>query len=64
MADKTSRELTPADLRVLEPDVLGTLAILLHGCEQGEGPGPSSLGSPANWRGRRRSRPERDARAD
>lgn len=33
MPDKTSRELTPADLRVLEPDLLGAIGFALYGRE-------------------------------
>ncbi|CAN7376541.1 hypothetical protein LJR225_002331 [Phenylobacterium sp. LjRoot225] len=33
MSDKTSRELTPADLRMLEPDLLGAIGFALYGRE-------------------------------
>ena len=33
MPDKTSRELTPADLRVLEPDLVGAIGYMLYGRE-------------------------------
>jgi hypothetical protein len=31
MPDKTSRDLTPADLRVFEPDLLGAIGFVLYG---------------------------------
>lgn len=31
MLVNASRELTPADLRVLEPDLFGAVALVLHG---------------------------------
>lgn len=33
MPDKTSRDLTPSDLRVLEPDLVGAIGFLLYGRE-------------------------------
>lgn len=33
MPDKTSRDLTPADLRVFEPDLLGAIGFVLYGRE-------------------------------
>ena len=33
MPDKTSRDLTPADLRVLEPDLVGAIGFVLYGRE-------------------------------
>jgi hypothetical protein len=56
MSDKASRELTPADLRVLEPDVLGALALVLHGRDASEEPRPQPPRPPAgrSWLGRRR----------
>ena len=33
MLMNASRELTPADLRVLEPDLFGAVALVLHGRE-------------------------------
>jgi hypothetical protein len=39
--DNASRQLTPADLRVLEPDLLGVIAMVLHGREAPEAESPS-----------------------
>lgn len=36
MSLSASRELTPADLRVLEPDLFGAVALMLHGRERPE----------------------------
>jgi hypothetical protein len=58
MSDKASRELTPADVKLLEPDVLGALALVLHGRDERPDGRPAPLPSPAGWRGlgrRRRS---------
>jgi len=55
MSGKTSRELTPAALRVLEPDLLGALALVLHGREPR--PPPTSPRPPTGWRGLGRRRP-------
>jgi hypothetical protein len=57
MSDKASRELTPADLKVLEPDLLGALAVVLYGRE--ERPDPRAAPprpAPAGWRGPGRRR--------
>jgi hypothetical protein len=56
MSTKASRELTPADLRVLEPDVLGVLALVLHGRVARAAPQPSAPRPPAGWRGLGRRR--------
>ena len=34
MPDMTSRDLTPADLRVFEPDLLGAIGFVLYGREE------------------------------
>jgi hypothetical protein len=53
MSEKASRELTPADLKVLEPDLLGALALMLHGRDTPDRqPRPSP--QPAAWRGQGR----------
>lgn len=67
MSDETSRELTPADIRVLEPDLLGALAIALYGRTE-ESTGLSAPSAPTGWRGRVwragfQSRPGPDGRA-
>jgi hypothetical protein len=54
MSEKAQREITPADLRLLEPDVLGALALVLHGRDGRIEPRPRS--APASWRGRGRHR--------
>jgi hypothetical protein len=54
MSDKPSRELTPADLRVLEPDVLGAVALVLYGRSQQPRAKPGPPRAPASWRGGRR----------
>lgn len=56
MSKNGSRELTPADARVLEPDVLGVLALLLHGRNEPAEPKPAPPRPPAGWRGLGRSR--------
>jgi hypothetical protein len=57
MSENASRELTPADLRVLEPDALGRLALVLHGRDDRPNPRPGPP-PPAGWRGLgRRRRP-------
>jgi hypothetical protein len=56
MSKNASRELTPADTRVLEPDVLGVLAIVLHGRDEPVQPQPEPPRPPAGWRGRGRLR--------
>lgn len=56
MSKSASRELTPADTRVLEPDVLGVLALLLHGRDAPQKPQPDPPRPPAGWRGRGRRR--------
>jgi hypothetical protein len=55
MSDKASRELTPADLKLLEPDVLGALALVLHGRDERPSPRPAPS-APAGWRGLGRRR--------
>jgi hypothetical protein len=55
MSAKTSRELVPADLRSLEPDVLGALALVLHG-RTTEATQPPAVRAPAAWRGAGRRR--------
>lgn len=57
MSEWTSRDLTPADLRVLEPDVIGVLALILHGRDRAPDPKPERpRTAPSGWRGRRRPR--------
>jgi hypothetical protein len=55
MSDKASRELTPADVKLLEPDVLGALALVLHGRDERPSPRPAPS-PPASWRGPGRRR--------
>jgi hypothetical protein len=57
MSKNASRELTPVDTRLLEPDVLGVLAIVLHGRDEPVRPQPEPPRPPAGWRGRGRLRP-------
>lgn len=60
MFKNASRELTPADTRVLEPDVLGALALVLHGRDEPEErPRSDPPRTPAGWRGRGRAQPPR-----
>jgi hypothetical protein len=55
MSKNASRELTPADTRILEPDVLGVLALVLHGRDEPAKP-PQTPRPPAGWRGLGRTR--------
>jgi hypothetical protein len=52
MPDRTSRDLTPADLRVLEPDLVGAIGFVLYGREASPPPQRSR-------RDRQRPRPDR-----
>lgn len=57
MTTNAPRELTPADARVLEPDLLGALSLVLHGRTEPERAPPSGPSrTPAGWRGRGRQR--------
>jgi hypothetical protein len=56
MSKNISRDLTPADARFLEPDLLGLLAFVLHGHDQPSTPRPELNRPPANWRGLKRRR--------
>jgi hypothetical protein len=58
MSGKAPREQPPVDPRVLEADVLGALAIVLHGREAEAPPRPAPR-PPAAWRGRGRGASDR-----
>jgi hypothetical protein len=55
MFQRTLRELTPADVRVLEPDLLGAIAVVLYGRD----PRPAPAASGDSQRSARRPPRER-----